>query len=164
VERISSYRRTGREWKQVKLRQSLDYNKPIDPMVLRPEMPGDVMVVDQINRKPGLVKGDLTEEQITKKVVREFLEAMIAEDYDKAGAIFQAIPGKNLKERSGPIRFVRIIEIGKPVPAPNPCMQALRVPAKVEIEIQGRREVKDFSPLVRPAFGQPDWRVIDGGI
>jgi hypothetical protein len=162
VERITDFRRRGEKWEQVALFQYLDYNQPIDPKVFQPEMPKDVTVIDQISRKPGLVKGDLTDDEIARKVVREFFEALIAGDYDKAGVIYEAVPAKKLKESIGETRFLRVIELGKP--EPNPSIKALRVPAKVEIEIKGRREVHDFSPLVRPAAGQPDRRVICGGI
>jgi hypothetical protein len=162
VERITEFRRTGEKWEQVALRQYLDYNKPIDPKVFQPEMPKDVMVVDQINRTPGLVKGDLTDDEIATKVVREFFEALIAGDYDKAGVIYEGVPVKKVKEGLGEIKFLRIVAIGKP--APDPSHKALRVPAKVEIEIKGRREVQDFSLFVRPPYGQPDRRVISGGI
>jgi len=164
VERITSYRRTGEKWEQVSLREYLDYNKPIDPKVFQPEMPKDVTVIDQINRKPGLVKGDLAEDEIAKKVVREFFEALIARDYDKAGVIFEGMPGKKLEEAFGQGKFLRIIEVGKPAPDWIPWTKSLRVPVKVEVEIKGRREIQDFSPGVRPAFGQPDRRVICGGI
>jgi hypothetical protein len=162
VERITNFRRSGERWEQVALYQFLDYNKPIDPRIFQPEIPKAVTVVDQINRKPGLVKGDLTDDQIAEKVVREFFEALIARDYEQAGVIFEAIPGKKLEECFGEAKFLRIVEIGKPVA--NAPMKALRVPAKVEIEIKGRREIQDFSPCVRPPAGQPDRRVICGGI
>ncbi len=162
VERITHFRRTGEKWEQVALFQYLDYNQPIDPKVFQPEIPKDVIVFDQIARTPGLVKGDLTDDEIATKVVREFFEALIAGDYDKAGVIYEAMPGTKLKEGYGETKFLRIVEIGKPVP--NPSTKSLRVPAKLEIEIKGRREVKDFSPLVRPLYGHPDRRVINGGV
>ncbi len=162
VERITHFRRTGEKWEQVALFQYLDYNRPIDPKVFQPEMPKDVTVFDQIARTPGLLKGDLTDDEIATKVVREYFEALIAGDYDKAGLICEAMPGKKLKEGYGEIKFLRIVEIGKP--EPNPATKSLRVPAKVEVEIKGAREVKDFSPFVRPPYGQPDRRVISGGI
>jgi hypothetical protein len=164
VERITSYRRKGEKWAQVALYQFLDYNKPIDPKVFQPEIPKDVTVVDQINRKPGLVKGDLTDEEIATKVVREFFDALITRDYDKAGVIYEAVPAQKVKEGLGQAKFIRIVEIGKPRPGPNPRMKALQVPVKVEIEVKGRREVQDFSPLVRPVEEQPDRWDICGGI
>jgi hypothetical protein len=162
VERITSYRRTGQEWEEVAHYQYLDYNKPIDPKVFQPDMPKDIAVSDQITRKPGLVKGDLPDEEIAKKVVRAFFEALIAGDYENAGMMYEGVPAKKLKEGFGPIKFLRIIEIGKPAPAPS--VQALRVPAKVEIEMNGRRREEEFLPFVRQPYGQPDRRVISGGI
>jgi hypothetical protein len=164
VERVTYYRRAGEKWEQVALHQYLDYNKPIDPNIFQPEIPEGVTVVDQINRKPGLVKGDLTDDEIAKKVVREFFEALIAADFDKAGVIFESTPGTWVKEHFGEIKFRRIVEIGKPGPAWNPLLKALKVPARVEVEVKGQREVRDFSPAVRPPYGQPDRRVICGGI
>jgi len=170
VERMTVYRRTGEKWEQLAQRQYLEYNQPLDLKVFQPEMPKNVTVFDQINRRPGLVKGELTEDEIATKVVREFFEALIAGDYDKAGVIYDGLPGKMMEEAFGKTKFLRIIEIGKPTP-PNALIRAFqapskseRVPAKVEVEIKGRREVQDYSPLVRPAHAQPDRRVICGGI
>jgi hypothetical protein len=165
VERITFYRRSGEKWEQLTLRQYLDYNQPIDPKVFHLEVPKDVIVVDQINRTPGLVMGDLSEDEIDKKVVREFFEALIAEDYDKAGLIYEAYPGSRMKELFGNTKFLRIVEIGKPAPDwLYRLTKNLRVPAKVEIEIKGQRQIREYSPLVRPPYAQPDRRVINGGI
>jgi hypothetical protein len=164
VERMRFYRRKGEGWEQLELRQYLDYNKPIDPSVFQPDIPKDVMVLDQIARKPGLVKGDLSEDEIATKVVREFFEALIAGDYDKAGLICEGVPGKKLEEGFREIKFLRVMEIGKPAPAADPRTEALRVPAKVEIEYKGQRKVEEFAPFVRPPHGQPARRVISGGI
>jgi hypothetical protein len=164
VERVRHERRKGGAWEQVSLRRYLDYNKPIDPRVFQPEIPAGVTIVDQIGRTPGLVKGPETEEEMARTVVRGFFEALIAGDYDRAGLIYEAIPGAKLKEGFGAVRFVRIVEIGQPRPAPNPLMKALQVPARVELEVQGRRQVESFSPFVRAPEGHPDRRVICGGI
>jgi len=170
VERITTYRRIGRNWEQASQQQYLEYNQPIDPKVFQLEVPKDVTVFDQINRKPGLVKGDLTEDEIARKVAREFFEALIAGDYDKAGLIYSAWPAEKLKERLGEVKFLRIVEIGKPTP-PNALIRALQapdtslqVPAKVEIEVKGRREIRDYSAGVRALARQSDRRVIYGGI
>jgi hypothetical protein len=78
--------------------------------------------------------------------------------------IFEAAPAKWVKERFGNIKYLRVIEVGKPAPAWNPLMKALRVPVKMEIEVKGERKVESFTPFVRPPSGQPDRRVICGGI
>jgi hypothetical protein len=170
VERITTYRRIGRNWEQASRQQYLEYNQPIDPKVFQLEVPQDATVFDQIDRKPGLVKGDLTEDEIARKVAREFFEALIAGDYDKAGLIYSSWPAEKLKEHLGEVKFLRIVQIGKPTP-PGALMRALQapetslqVPAKVEVEIKGRREIRDYSAGVRALARQSDRRVIYGGI
>ena len=150
--------------------QYLDYNQPIDPKVFQLEVPKDVTVFDQINRKPGLVKGDLTEDEIARKVVREFFEALIAGDYDKAGLIYGAWPAREAEGASGrgqvsPDRRDRQAHAAwrliRALRAPDTSLQ---VPAKVEIEVKGRREIRDYSAGVRALARKSDRRVIYGGI
>ena len=119
----------------------------------------------------GLVKGDLTEDEIAQKVVREFFQALIDGDHDMAGLIDGDEPGEKLRQRLGQTKFVRIIEIGKPRP-PSALIRAIvgpekparvRVPAKLEVEIKGRREASEIALFVRSVYGQPNRRVISGG-
>jgi hypothetical protein len=164
VERMTRYRQRDGRWEQVVRIQYLDYNKPIDPAVFRLDVPEDVMTIDQINRKPGLEKGDLSDTEMAKKVVREFFEALIAGDYDKAGLIYEGIPGEKMKEGFGRMKFLRIVEIGEPVAGKHPDKTALAVTAKVEWEVGGQREVKELTAYVRAPHRQPERRVICGGI
>ena len=98
AERVISYERQGEQWKQTEFREYLDYNKEIDPKVFQLDLPKDAETIDQIKRKPGLVKGDLTNEEIATKVAREFFEALIAEDYDKAGLMYSGLTAERAKE------------------------------------------------------------------
>ena len=50
------------------------------------------------NRTIGLEKGDLTNDEIAAKVAREFFEALIAEDYAKAGLLLEGMPAERMKE------------------------------------------------------------------
>jgi hypothetical protein len=125
----------------------LDYNKEIDPKIFNLDLPKDVITVDQIKLKPGLVKGDLTDDQIAAKVAREFFEALIAKDYGKAGLMYGGIPAEKMKERFGSIQFSRIVEIGKPTAGLHPDPTALAV--SVKVECGPRKWVQEFSPQVR---------------
>lgn len=119
---------------------------------------------DQITRKSGILKGDLSAKEIATKVVREFFEAMIAQDYDKAGLLNSGMPADKMREMFGSFKFYRIVEVGKPTPyAPY---HSLKVPVKVELGIpsQPETEVHRFSPFVRPVYGLPDRWEICGGI
>ncbi len=164
VQRAITYHRRDGQWEQVEQREYLDYNKVIDPKVFKPELPKDVMKVDNIKRPPGLVRGDLTKEQIATKVAREFFEALIAKDYKKAGLIYSGIPAKKMEELFGRHEFNRIVEIGKPKAGIHPDPTALAVPVKVEWEVNGKKTVKPFLPYVRPVHGQPNRWNICGGI
>ena len=114
-------------------------------------------------------------EQATK-AVREFYEAAIAQDDAKAFRIFEeaGIAGIGLKAEDVKkltetlaqhyyAKFVRIVEIGKPVSHPEGG--TTEVPVKIELEINMPKQVREFSPNVRPCEGQPDrWEICGGNL
>jgi outer membrane lipoprotein-sorting protein len=134
----------------------LDYNQPIDSSVFQLVLPNDIVTIDQINNVVGMEKGDLSDNEISVKVVREFFEALIAEDYQKAGQLYEGIPAAALKKLLGEkqVKFLRIVEVGLPAPAPNPKMKAIQVPIKVEVEAKGKKVVEQFTPFVRQVYKQ----------
>jgi beta-lactamase regulating signal transducer with metallopeptidase domain len=147
AERVTYYGRQGDRWKEVKLIEYLDDNKPIDPKVFNLDLPDDVTKGDQTKRPPGLLMGHLTKDQIATKVAREFFEALIAKDYEKAGVIYEGIPAAKMKAGFGTLHISRIVEIGKPVAGMHPDPTALAVSVKVECGV--RKWVQEFSPEVR---------------
>lgn len=163
VKRVTEFRRRDDQWQQVELRTYLDYNQPIDPTVFQLDVPKDVITVDQLNRKIGLAKGDLSDNEIATRLAKEFVEAAIAEDFQKAGAIYGGIPAEELKRRfeKARIKFLRLIEIGKPTP--NAKTRSLLVPVEVEVEVDGKKMIIEISPSSRAVEGQPDrWQIIGG--
>ena len=163
VSRVTEYRRSGDQWKQVSQREYLDYNKEIDPKVFQLEVPKDTITIDQIKNKErstGLVKGDLTDGEIAAKVAREFFEALIAGNYQKVDELLPAMPAGALKKtfERDQVKFLRIVEVGKPTP--DPKTNAIRVPVKVQMEVKGERSVESISPLIQSKSGQ--WRIIGG--
>jgi hypothetical protein len=147
AERVTYYDRQGDQWKEVKLIEYLDYNKPIDPKVFDLDLPKDVVRTDQIKRPPGLVRGDLAKEQIATKVAREFFEALIAKDYEKAGSIYEGIPAEKIKAGLGGLNVSRIVEIGKPTAGLHPDPTALAV--SVKVECGARKWVQEYTPQIR---------------
>ena len=120
--------------------------------------------------KIGLAKGELTDDQIATKVAKECFEALIAADYQKAGQLFRGgISGEILKqafEQKQKIKFLRIVEIGKPttVEDPRSSVKIMGVPVKVEMETSGKKTVTDFSLQVLPAKKNSDRWSIGGGL
>jgi len=145
----------------------LSYNQPIDPsMFVLENLPANVMRVDMTSPDVGLARGSLTEEQIAEKVAKEFFDALVAEDYDRAGRLIGGLTGDALKTMLAGkgLKFVRIVSIGKAVPHPNPATRGWAVPCEVEMEKDGKTSVETFPSLgVRPVQGQPDRWVVFGG-
>ena len=86
---------------------------------------------------------------------RKFFDALIAENYpaaqkiaDKANLVvaeFDADERKDLKKLRQQVKFLRIVEIGKPVP--NHEAKELGVPIKLEYEMKIPRQIGNSPPL-----------------
>lgn len=160
AERVTYYGRQGDQWKEVKLIEYLDYNQPIGPKVFDLDLPKDVMKTDQIKRPPGLVKGDLTKEQIATKVAREFFEALIVKDYEKAGLIYSGIPAEKIRADHGRLNVLRILKIGNPTAGLHPDPTALAVTVKVECG--ARKWVQEYSPQIRLTDNETATKAVRG--
>jgi hypothetical protein len=160
---LETYQLKDGEYQYVGIMEYYDYNQPIKAkMFTLEQVPDDAMRVDQTTQEVGLAQGNLTDEEIAVKVVREFLEAVIARDYATASKLYQGIPVEFLEKQLGKTKFVRIISIGEPEPSER--NNSLRVPCEYEVEVDGEKSVVGSHPYVRPVFGQPDQWTIDGGI
>jgi hypothetical protein len=141
-----------------------DYNQPIaaEIFVLEDEIPADAVRIDQTAQEVGIAQGDITDNEVAVELVRQFLEALIAKDYAKAGRLFSGTPGERMEKTYGKIRFIRIISIGEPVP--HALTHGLYVPCTVEIEENGK--IIQWHPehsYVRQVYGQPGrWEIIGG--
>ncbi len=131
AERAIHYNRKDGQWKEAKVIEYLDY-KPLDPKVFDLDLPDNVTKVNEITHPPGLVQGNLTKQEIAMKVAREFFEALIATDYDKAGLIYGGMPAKRMKAAFEQMNISRIVEVGEPVAGMHPDPTALAVTVKVE--------------------------------
>jgi hypothetical protein len=120
-----------------------DSNVPIDEQVfsLADEIPKDARIVDIRTLDIGLAQGDLTDEAIAVKVVKEFIEALIAKDYARAGLISGGVLPAEIEKGWGRLKILRLISVDKPVrpeKLDRILPRALRVPCTVEIEKDGR--------------------------
>ncbi|MHC4074921.1 MAG: hypothetical protein ACYSRZ_00705 [Planctomycetota bacterium] len=149
-----------------------DYNQPIaaEIFVLEDEIPADAMRMDQATQDVGIAQGQLTDKEIAAEMIRQFLEALIEQDYVKAGRLWGGVPAERMEKVYGQIRFIRILSIGQAVP----CSEAgesddhyctgIHVPCVVEIEENGKvKPWKVRCVSVRQVHGQPDrWQIISG--
>jgi hypothetical protein len=156
----------GGEYELIDWIEYYDYNQQIDPaMFVFDDLPSDIKQIDQTTRDIGLEQGNLSEEEIAVKVVREFYEAVIAKDYTKAGRIYGNVPATRIEEMFKELIIVRIISIDEPKPHPSQGVGGFMVPCKFEIEKDRIKSVYEpYGPGVRPVRGQPNRWNIHGGV
>jgi len=160
---VEFYELKNGEYQQLGLTEYHGYNQPIDPAVftLDGEVPADAMRIDQTVQEVGLVQGQLSDEEIAVEVVRQFLQALIAADYAKAGRLYSGIPAEFLEQKLAGMKFIRIVSIGEPTP--STFNNSLNVPCEYETEAGGIKSVSQSGIYVRPVHGQPGRWSIEGG-
>jgi len=148
------------EYKYQVVTEYHDYNIPIDAKMfsLDDEVPGDIKIIDTRVQDVGLAQGNLSDEEIAAKVVREFLEALIVMDYTKAAQISGLPSPEEIKQGWGKLKVVRIVSIDEPTQPAKPSRlfpHWQHVLCTIEIEKNGKevqRQLKSFD--VRPVLGR----------
>ncbi|MCP4257882.1 MAG: outer membrane lipoprotein-sorting protein [Planctomycetes bacterium] len=158
---IELYKLRNGEYKYMKTMEFYDYNQPIDAkMFMFKDVSNDAEHIDLMTI--GLAQDNLSDEEIAVEVVRQFLEALIDGNYDKASKLFPGVPADEIKEMFGEINIIRIVSMGKPILHSE--TNRLRVPYELEVEMEGKKSLwKQQGPLVQHLAGQPDRWAIMGG-
>jgi hypothetical protein len=143
-----------------------DYDTLFEPGIfdLEEEVPADVKRLDLMTLDIGLEQTDLTNKEIAVKVVRSFLRALIAKDYDRAIKIYgyeDPDEKEGLRKRFEKLNIVRIISLGDPTSPRFDSWGKLEVPCKVELAEDGQIiewQIEDVS--AQRVMGHPNrWRV-----
>jgi len=135
------YRQEGR----IELRE---YNQPIDPKMfdLTNEAPANAERLDLSTTDLGLAQGQLSDEEVAVKVVRQFFESLMAGDYDTAGKLIPA-GAAALKELFGGAKILRIVSVGPATPIPGPGNKEMTVPCTIEYEKNAQKGSTTFKGL-----------------
>ena len=159
VEQVETFRMKGGNLVFTERKRFLDYNQPIPESVFTLNPPKEVVRMDQTTQEVGLPKGDLSYNEIGQKVAREFFEALVAKDYDKAGMLLEGMPGKALKDlaEKRKMQFLKIVSIGTPTSG-LARQGGVRVPCQIEMEMSWPLGVRPISPQSR------NWIVSDSDI
>jgi hypothetical protein len=160
VNTIELYKLRNGEYENMKTLEYYDYNQPIDAeMFMFKDVSNDAEHIDLMTI--GLAQGNLSDEEIAVEVVRQFLEALIAKNYDKASKLFPGVPANKINEMFGELNIIRIVSMGKPILHSE--TNHLRVPFEVEVEMEGKKSLwKKQGPYVQHLAGQPDRWAIGG--
>jgi hypothetical protein len=160
VNTIELYKLRNGEYEHMKTLEYYSYNQPIDAeMFTFKDVSNDA---EHINLKTvGLAQGNLSDEEIAVEVVRQFLEALIARNYDKAGKLFPGVPADEIEEMFSDVNIIRIVSMGKPIV--HSQTNQFRVPYEVEVEMEGKISLlKQQGTLVQHLAGQPNRWAIGG--
>jgi hypothetical protein len=120
-----------------------DYDTLFEPGIfdLEGEVPANVKRLDLMTLDIGLEQTDLTKKEIAVKVVRGFLQALIAKDYDRVVKIYgyeDPDEKEELLKRFEKLNVVRIISIDDPITLHFDGRGEFEVPCKVELEEDGQ--------------------------
>jgi hypothetical protein len=145
----------------------IDYNQPFHPNTfdLTSETGADVTWSDTTGIVMGIEQGPLSDEEAAVKLVQEFLDAWVAEDYDKAAQLHGYIATGEAESIAGVLRkrnILHVVSVGPPVRAESP-LRGLLVPTEVEYEKDGQRTMGQFNIHVS-RYAQGRWRIRDLGM
>lgn len=185
VQQRESYWVTDGEYKLTRRCRYLEYDQPIDPAMFILKPPPDVEVEDR-TKGVGIPQGNMTDPEVAAEIVRQYFEALIAEDYEKASKLHNGTPAHRIRksvERRKISRYLRIVSIGKPVPLSaeivfQPYHSAFQrkylrkivaearrfdVPITIECEKNGVKKIVTEQTPVEPVPGKSGYWMITRG-
>ena len=139
----------------------LEYNKPLDPRLFKPNFPEDTVVINQLSREVGMAQGNLDIEDVASEILRRALEAWAADDYNTAGLLFGGTPKEFFTERAF-LKPAGDIDIGEPVFDPiEPGRPRFRVNCRYTTEQEGQQTTVNKRYWVTTVGGQPGrWYIL----
>jgi hypothetical protein len=143
----------------------IDYNQPFEPSIfdLRSEAPHDVSCSDTTAIDMGVEQDQLSNDDVAVEVVREFLDAWVSRDYDRAAKIHGYMDPEEQNNVHRMLRekdLTRVLSIGTPTSPQRPAAGGLLVPCVVEFEKDGRIESEHIEFRVSEG-AKGRWRIRD---
>ena len=87
-------------------------------------------------------QGELSDAEAAAEVVRQYIEAMVAQNCEKEATLFNGTTAEELRKRIEDTKHVRFVWTGQPIPAPEFGPHVFLVPFTYEIETaDGKREL-----------------------
>ena len=160
INSIDIYQSINDKYEHMKTLEYYDYNQPIaEEMFTFSNVPVDVKKIKV--QQEGLAQGELTKEEIAVKVVHQFLEALIAKDYNRASELFLGTSADRVKEIFGELDIIKIVSIAKPTYHSEG--NRFSVYYEVEVKSQGKTALWKKEPFVQQIQKTPSRWAITGG-
>lgn len=142
-----------------------DYNQTIDPAIftIDEELPDSILWMDQSDKEAGLAQDDMTDEEVADEITRQFFEAIIAKDYEKAGLLYSGAPGFLVEQQLMGAKVTKIVSVGPARPDPNPGSKAMISSCRALIESGGHTyELNMYSMIINLVSENPRRWAITG--
>jgi hypothetical protein len=139
----------------------LEYNRPFDPRLFKPDFPRDTIIINQLSREVGMAQGDLSVEDVAHEILRRALEAWAEDDYETTGLLFGGAPKEFFMQRAS-LKPVGDINLGEPKFDPiEPGRPRFRINCRYVAEHEGRQTTIYKCYWVTTVEGQPGrWFII----
>ena len=159
VKKEEKFEMRGGQYQHELTTEFFDYNQQIDPEMfnLDRELPENVIVIDQSDKEVGLTQGDMTDKEIAAEVTQQFLQALFANDFNKAGQLLLGVPDFFIEKLSGGGggNEFKIISVGPVHRNLDPDSKEMICPCKILVESEGQYYENDIKMRVMPVSGQP---------
>jgi formylglycine-generating enzyme required for sulfatase activity len=157
VTKEEKFEMRGGRYQHERTTEFFDYNQQIDPekFSLDNELPENVFIIDQSDKEVGLAQGDMTDEEITKELISQVLQAFIAGDFNKVGQLYLGVPGLFMEQLLSGNVFKKLISVGPVRRDPDPDSNLIMCSCKLILEIGGQYYETDMEVYVVPVSGQP---------
>jgi hypothetical protein len=112
----------------------------------------------------GLVQGDIEDQKIAVELVRQFVQALIDKDYEKAGKLCGGTPADTAEKLEGLVEnktYKKILCIEQPTRDANSSTKAIVVPCVVAANYGGTMLVVRTNISVEPYMADPNRWVVD---
>jgi hypothetical protein len=168
---LTSYSKSKTGYQEIDRVEFKDYNQSFDDSVFTLNIPDNAQYEDtslepQRETKPGgLEQGQMTSDQITQKVVEQYWQKLIEDNYEAAGQMMYGVAPsgilKNIIAQHVGDKIVRILSVG---PADLISDKQGFVPCTIEIEKDGQISPQKFVLLLLRSGKEPFRWSIGGGL
>jgi len=157
VEKEEKFEMRGGRYEHERTTEFSDYNQQIDPQMfnLKGDLPDNVIMIDQSGKEVGLAQGDMTDEEITKELISQVLQAFVAKDFNKVGQLYLGVPGFFIEKLLSGNVLKKLISVGPVHRDPDPDSNLMICSCKLIIEFGGQYYETDMKVYVVPVSGQP---------
>jgi hypothetical protein len=161
VKKIEKFELRGEQYQHIKTIEFSDYNQQFDPGIfsIDQEVSENAIVFDMSGIPIGLEQGDMTDEEVATEITRQFWEAVIAKDYDRAGQLFLGVPGFLVQAAfmAKSMNVFKLSSVGTSRPDPDPDSNAMISSSKCLFERGGQNYIFNwYEVFVRPVSSGAD--------